>query len=336
MIGYLLRRLALVVPILLGVTLVVFLAIRLVPGDPARVMLGERANPTTLAEVRAELGLDRPLPVQFGTYLVHLARGDLGRSIATGEPVGQLIAERFPATVELGLAAMLIACAVGVPLGVVAAVRRNAPEDYLATAGSLAGVSMPIFWLGLLLMGVFSADLRWLPLSGRLAIVYDMPHVTGLYLVDGLLTGSWTAWVSALRHLVLPAVTLATVPAAAIARMTRGAMLDVLGAEHIRTARAKGLSEAAVTVRHALATAAIPIATVIGLQLGYLLSGAVITETVFSWPGVGSLAVEAVFARDLPLLQGCALVFAASFALVNLATDMLYFRLDPRIRKTNR
>lgn len=332
MLRMLLRRLVLLIPILFGVTLIVFGAVRLVPGDPAQVMLGERASPEAIARVRAQLGLDQPLPVQFAGTISRMLQGDLGRSIVTGAPVTEELAQRFPATVELGVAALAIALLAGVPLGILAATRKNSWIDVLSTSSALVGVSMPIFWLGLVLMLLFSAQLRLLPLSGRLDLALDLAPITGLHLLDALLRGDLSAFQSAARHLVLPALTLATVPMAIVARMTRATMLEVLGADYVRTARAKGLAEKVVVWRHALANAAVPIATVAGLQLGYLLSGAVITETIFSWPGIGSLAVQAVFSRDFPVLQGCVLVFATCFVLVNLATDLLYTRLDPRLR----
>ncbi|MBO9541647.1 ABC transporter permease [bacterium] len=332
MLQTLLRRLLLLVPILFGVTLVVFVAVRLVPGDPAQVMLGERARPETIAKLRSDLGLDRPPVVQFGTYVARLSHGDLGRSITTGEAVTVEIARRLPATIELAVASLAIALAVGVPVGILAARRKGSWVDMLATSGALVGTSMPIFWLGLVLMLVFSAFLRLTPLSGRLDLALDIPAVTGFYLLDSLLARDPQAFVSSARHLILPALTLATVPMAVITRMTRAAMLEVLGADYVRAARAKGLSEKVVVWRHALRNALIPIVTVAGLQLGTLLSGAVLTESIFSWPGIGSLAMGAVFARDFPLLQGCVLVFAFSFVLVNLMTDLLYPRLDPRLR----
>ena len=332
MIAMLLRRLLLLVPILFGVTLIVFGAVRLIPGDPAQVMLGERASPEAIARVRHELGLDKPLPVQFGVTVSRMAQGDLGRSIVTGAPVTHEIGQRFPATVELGIAALALALAIGIPLGILAAARKNSWIDVLSTSGALVGVSMPIFWLGLVLMLLFSAQLRVLPLSGRLDLALDLAPITGLHLLDSLLRGDLIAFRSALLHLILPALTLATVPMAIIARMTRAAMLEVLGADYVRTARAKGLGEHAVIWGHALKNAAIPIVTVAGLQLGYLLSGAVITETIFSWPGIGSLAVQSIFSRDFPVLQGCVLIFATCFVLVNLATDLLYTRMDPRLR----
>jgi peptide/nickel transport system permease protein len=326
------RRLALLVPILFGVTLVVFAAIHLVPGDAAHLMLGEKATEASLAALRHDLGLDQSLYAQYGHFLWKLLHGDLGRSVQTGNPVIVDLLERFPATIELGLAALLIALSVGIPLGVLAAVGQNRLVDYLAMGTSLLGVSMPIFWLGLVLMMIFSAGLHWLPFSQRADILVTVPRVTGLMLIDTLLAGDLWAFGDAVQHLVLPAVTLSTVPMAIIARMTRAAMVEVLSSDYVRTARAKGLSERVVNYRHALRNAALPIATVAGLQLGMLLSGAILTETIFSWPGVGSLSVSAIFTRDFPVLQGSAILFAATFVLVNLVTDLLYFGLDPRLR----
>lgn len=332
MLAFMLKRLLLLVPIMLGVTLVVFAAIHAVPGDAAHLMLGEKATAESLAALRKELGLDQPLHVQYLTFLGHLLQGDLGRSVQTGNPVTLELMERFPATVELALAALFIALAVGVPLGVIAAVRRNTWVDYLAMSGSLLGVSMPIFWLGLVLMMVFSAFLGWLPFSQRADILVTIPTVTGFMLIDTVLAGDAWAFQDAIAHLLLPAVTLSTVPMAIIARMTRAAMVEVLGSDYIRMARAKGLSEWAVNVHHALKNAAVPIVTITGLQLGMLLSGAIITETIFAWPGIGSLSVGAIFTRDFPVLQGCAVLFAVSFVLVNLLTDVAYTLLDPRLR----
>lgn len=332
MLAFILKRLLLLVPIMLGVTLVVFAAIHAVPGDAAHLMLGEKATAESLAALRKELGLDQPLYVQYLTFLGHLLQGDLGRSVQTGNPVTLELMERFPATVELALAALFIALAVGVPLGVVAAIRRNSWVDYLAMSGSLLGVSMPIFWLGLVLMMVFSAFLGWLPFSQRADILVTVPAVTGFMLIDTLLAGDLWAFQDAVAHLLLPAVTLSTVPMAIIARMTRAAMVEVLGSDYIRMARAKGLSEWAVNVHHALKNAAVPIVTITGLQLGMLLSGAIITETIFAWPGIGSLSVGAIFTRDFPVLQGCAVLFAVSFVVVNLLTDVAYTLLDPRLR----
>ncbi|MFP5501085.1 MAG: ABC transporter permease [Candidatus Sericytochromatia bacterium] len=332
MLGFIFRRLLLLIPILLGVTIVVFAAVQAIPGDAAQLMLGEKATPQALAALRKELGLDQPLHVQYLTFLGHLLQGDLGRSVQTGNPVTWELMGRFPATVELALSALGIAVAVGMPLGILAAVRRNSLVDYLAMGGSLLGVSMPIFWLGLVLMMIFSAWLGWLPFSQRVDILVTVPSVTGLMLVDTLLAGDLWAFQDAIAHLLLPAVTLSTVPMAIIARMTRASMVEVLSSDYVRMARAKGLGEWAVTLKHAFKNAAIPVATITGLQLGMLLSGAILTETIFAWPGIGSLSVNAIFTRDFPVLQGCAVLFAFSFVMVNLLTDLAYTMLDPRLK----
>jgi peptide/nickel transport system permease protein len=332
MLAFALKRLLLLVPILLGVTLVVFLVVHLIPGDAAHLLLGEKASPAALEALRRELGLNQPLYVQYGTFLNHLLHGNLGRSIQSGNPVIQDVLGRFPATIELSLAAMAIALVVGIPFGMLAAVKRNTWIDYTAMSGSLLGVSMPIFWLGLVLMMIFSAWLGWLPFSQRSDILVTLPPVTGFVLIDALWAHDGWAFRDALAHLILPAITLSTVPMAIIARMTRASMIEVLDSDYIRTARAKGLSELAIDWHHALKNAAIPIVTIAGLQLGMLLSGAILTESIFSWPGVGSLSVEAIFTRDFPVLQGCAMLFALSFVLVNLGTDLLYLLLDPRMR----
>lgn len=333
MTAFVLRRFLALGPVLLGVAVVVFFAVHAIPGDAARLMLGEKATPAALASLRAELGLDQPLVQQFFSFLVRLLHGDLGRSIQTGNTVAFEIAQRFPATVELAVAALAIALLVGIPLGVGASVRRGRLLDALATVVSLGGVSLPIFWVGLMLMAVFAAGLGWLPFSQRADILVSVPPVTGFLLIDSLLAGDTWAFGDALAHLVLPALTLATVPLAIVAKMTRGAMLDTLGTDYVRAAKAKGLPPRRIYFKHALLNASLPIVTVVGLQLGMLLSGAIMTETIFAWPGIGSLAVASVFARDFPVLQGCALVFATSFVLVNLATDLLYHALDPRLRQ---
>jgi peptide/nickel transport system permease protein len=332
MLGFIFKRLLLLVPILFGVTLVVFAAIHLIPGDPALLMLGEKATPAALEALRHELGLDKPLVVQYLTFLGHLLQGDMGRSVQTGHPVAWEIWDRFPATIELAVAALAIAVGVGVPLGILAAVKRNTPADYAAMSGSLLGVSMPIFWLGLVFMMIFSAWLGWLPFSQRADILVTTPRVTGLMLVDTLLVRDLWAFQDAIAHLVLPALTLSTVPMAIIARMTRGAMVEVLSSDYIRMARAKGLSEWAVNGRHALKNAAIPIVTITGLQFGMLLSGAILTETIFAWPGIGSWLKDAIFNRDYPVLQGGVLFVATVFVFINLLVDLSYALINPRIR----
>ena len=329
---YLLRRLLEMVPVFFGVLLVVFVVSRLTPGDPARIILGEKATAEAVQELRQALGLDEPLPVQFGRYVGRALRGDLGRSIQSNERVTADLATRFPATVELTLAAMLIATAVGVATGVVAAMRQHSWFDGLSMAAALFGFSMPIFWLGIMLILLFAWQLGWFPISGRLDLAVDLQRVTNFYLLDALLTRNWAALADALRHLALPAATLSTVPLAIIARMTRSALLEVLRQDYVRTARAKGLAERRVVLGHALRNAGIPVVTVIGLNVGSLLSGAILTETIFAWPGVGRLIVDAIFARDYPVVQGTVLVIAVVFVLVNLLVDMAYAALDPRIR----
>lgn len=307
MLPYVLRRLVGTVPVLFGVTLVVFAMTWLTPGDPVVALLGESAQGITgqaREELRRELGLDRPWPVQYVEYVSGLARGDLGVSARSRRPVLREVLDRLPATAELALAGLAIAVVVGVSLGVAAALRKRTWVDALAIAVALVGVSVPVFWSGFLLMLVFSLELGWLPASGR----------------------------GTLRHLVLPALTVGIASAAFIARITRGAVLETLGQDYVRTARAKGVPARTVVVRHALRNALLPIVTVVGLQLGSLLGGAVLTETVFAWPGVGRMLVDAILARDLPLVQGSVLVVSLLFILVNLAVDLSYAAINPRVR----
>ena len=329
---YLLRRLLEMVPVFFGVILVVFVISRLTPGDPARIILGERATPEAMAQLREALGLDEPLPLQFVGYLGRAMRGDLGRSIQSNERVIVDLATRFPATVELTASAMLIASTVGVLTGVLAAVRQNSWFDGFSMFAALFGFSMPIFWLGIMLILLFAWQLGWFPISGRLDFAIELQRVSNFYVIDALVTRNWAALTDALRHLVLPAVTLSTVPLAIIARMTRSSLLEVLRQDYVRTARAKGLAERRVVLAHALRNASIPVITVIGLNVGSLLGGAILTETIFAWPGVGRLVVDAIFARDYPVVQGTVLVIAIVFVLVNLLVDLAYAYLDPRIR----
>jgi peptide/nickel transport system permease protein len=337
------RRLVLLLPTLLGLSLVTFVLLRLIPGDPARVMLGEHATAEEIAHFRADAGLDRPLLVQYLHYVTSLARGDWGRSIQTNLPVLSELAQRLPATVELSLAAMAIACGLGIPAGVQAARRRNSPADLFAIGGSLVGVSMPLFWLGLLLSYLFGYKLGWLPPSGRLTIGVSQGQptaglagvgdfISNFYILDSILTANFTALADALRHLILPALTLSMVPLAVVIRMTRACLLDVLAQDYVRTARAKGLPERAVLFGHAMKNALPPILTVIGLQLGSLFSGAILTEIVFSWPGMGQLIVDRILARDYPAVQGVVLAVALLFIIINMATDMCVAYLNPRIR----
>ena len=329
---YILKRLLALIPTLMGITVLVFLMVHLVPGDPAQVMLGERASAESLAALRRDLGLDQPLPVQFGHYLSDLVRGDLGRSIKSHERVSVELLARFPATIELTLVSMIFACVIGMSAGLVSAARRGTFWDYFGMTASLAGVSMPIFWLGLLLILTFAVSLGIFPVSGRLSSYVFVQSVTGLYLVDSLLAGDFPAFADAFWHLILPGITLGTVPAAVIARMTRSSTLEVLREDYVRTAWAKGLSERVVILRHALKNAFIPILTVISLQFGYLLGGAVLTESIFAWPGVGRWLLLAVYARDFRAIQGGVLIVATTFVVINLIADLLYAWLDPRIK----
>ncbi|HYH20501.1 MAG TPA: ABC transporter permease subunit [Azospirillum sp.] len=333
MLRFILTRLSLVVPTFLGVTLLSFVLIRLVPGDPIEVRLGERGvAPERLAELRHELGLDLPLWKQFLDYVGGVLSGDFGESLVTRNPViGEFLA-LFPATIELAVCAMLFAVLVGLPAGIVAAVKRGTWFDHGVMGASLTGYSMPIFWWGLLLILLFSVTLGWTPVSGRLGLMFYVEPVTGFMLVDTWLAGDTDAFRSALRHLVLPAVVLGTIPLAVVARMTRSAMLEVLGEDYIRTARAKGLREVRVIGLHALRNALIPVVTVIGLQVGTLLGGAILTETIFAWPGVGKWLVESINRRDYPALQGGVLLVATTVMGVNLLVDLLYGVLNPRIR----
>lgn len=301
---YLAGRVLLLLPVLLGVSLVSFGLLQLVPGDPALILAGEEATEEVLARIRQEYGLNRPLPVQFVSYLRHAATGDLGISIQSRQPVATLLAQRFPFTLKLACLAIFVSATLGVVAGVVAATRRNSMLDLAALLGSLVGISLPIFWLGLLAILLFSVKLRWLPAGGS----------------------------GTLAHLILPALVLGAASSAVIARTTRASMLEVLRQDYVRTARAKGVEERLVVYRHALKNAMIPILTVFGLEFGYNLGGAVLTETVFSLPGAGRLIVEGIFARDYPVVQGALLVVATTFVLVNLLTDIAYAFFDPRIR----
>jgi ABC-type dipeptide/oligopeptide/nickel transport system permease component len=301
---FLVRRLVLAIPVLLGVATLVFSLIHLIPGDPVQAMLGDAASPESVIELRTRLGLNRPLHVQYAAFLMGVARGDLGVSLRTNERVSSAIAARLPATVELALAAMLVAVVIAIPTGIVAAVWSGTGVDHAATMLAMVGLSMPTFWLGPLLGLVFSVELGWLPVSGR----------------------------GTVAHLVLPAITLGLPLAAVLARMTRASLMDELGEIYVTAARARGLSEARILLRHAFRNSLIPIVTVLGLQVGGVLTGAVITETIFAWPGVGRLLIQSIGFRDYPLVQGCILLIAVTYVSVNLLTDMAYALLDPRIR----
>ncbi len=331
MLKYIIKRLLMLIPVLLGVSLIVFLIMHLFTGDPAALMLGQHATEAQVTALRESLGLNEPLYLQFGKFLWQLLHGDLGRSLMSRRPVLDDLLACFPATIELAFFSLLIATVLGVTVGVIAAVKRYSFFDYLSMIGALLGVSMPIFWLGLILIIVFAVNLQWLPVAGRIEIGLEPARITGLYLMDSLLTGNWEAFFSAVRHLILPGTALAAYSMAIIARMTRSTVLEVLKEDYIRTAHAKGLAKLRVIYHHALKNALIPVVTVIGLQLGFLLGGAVLTETVFSWPGLGSLTVNAILASDYPVVQGSVLLVAVVFVVVNLLVDLLYAYLDPRI-----
>jgi dipeptide transport system permease protein len=335
MIRFILARLGVLIPTFIGVTFVAFILIRLVPGDPVELLVGERGvTPERHAQLMAQLGLDKPFWSQYAGFLDNLVlHGDLGRSINTREPVTSEFFHLFPATVELSLVAMLIAVVIGLPAGIIAAVRRGSALDHVVMGAALTGYSMPIFWWGLLLIILFSGVLQWTPVSGRIDLAYDVPPVTGFMLIDSLLSDEpWDAFRSALSHLILPAIVLGTVPMAIIARQTRSAMLEVLGEDYVRTARAKGLPPRRVIGLHALRNALIPVVTVLGLQVGTLFAGAVLTETIFSWPGVGKWMIDSISRRDYPSVQGGLVLIAAAVILVNLVVDLLYGLVNPRIR----
>lgn len=331
MLGFITRRVLVVLPTLLGVTIIIFLMLRLTPGDPAELLLGERATPTALESMREYLGLNEPLYVQYGMFLKRLARFDLGETIWSRQKVSIEIKERFPATIELAVVAMGISCFFGILLGLVSAARQYSWMDYLSMVTSLLGVSMPVFWLGLMLMLVFSLALGWFPMSGRLGIDIDLPIVTNFYVLDAILARDWNALKDVLMHLALPSIALSTIPLAIVARMTRSSMLEVLRQDYIRTAKAKGLGQIRIVLKHALRNGLIPVVTVVGLQFGILMGGAILTETVFAWPGVGKWLYDGVVKRDYMVIQGGTMIVAGTFVIVNLIVDVLYAVINPRI-----
>ncbi|WP_431274890.1 ABC transporter permease subunit [Variovorax ureilyticus] len=334
MFRFVFTRASLLVPTFIGMTLLAFFLIRLVPGDPIETLAGERGiDPARHAVLLKEYGLDKPLFTQYGIYIERVLHGDLGKSVITQEPVMSEFLALFPATVELAICAVLFALLLGIPAGIIAAVKRNSLFDHGVMATSLTGYSMPIFWWGLLLILFFSVQLGWTPVSGRIAVQYYIEPVTGFLLIDSLLSDDKGAFLSAVQHLVLPAIVLGTNTLAVIARMTRSAMLEVLGEDYIRTARAKGLSPLRVVGVHALRNALIPVVTVIGLQVGVLFTGAILTETIFSWPGVGKWLIEAIARRDYPVLQGGMLLLGVIVMLVNVIVDLAYGFINPRIRQ---
>jgi ABC-type dipeptide/oligopeptide/nickel transport system permease component len=353
MLQYTTRRLLLSIPVLFGILVVVFALSRLIPGDPCRAMLGERATDAVCIPWNHQMGFDRPITTQFAIYLGNILRGDFGESIRFSRPVTIILAERLPMTIELSLAALAIAIVVGIPLGVISAVKHNSPTDVGTMIGANIGVSMPVFWLGLMLAYLFSVVLHLLPPSGRITAGMEavpfyeiwgwaVDHSSGtykileffanLYVLDTLITGQWEVLKDVLTHLILPAVALATIPLAIIARMTRSSLLDILGQDYVRAAKAKGVPRNSVVLKHAFRNALLPVVTIIGLSLGALLGGAVLTETVFGLAGVGRILFEAITARDYPIIQAFTLVIAIGYVVINLLVDLSYTYLDPRIR----
>src|ERR671918_2778057 len=326
------RRLVGAVPVLFGISFLVFLLMHLAPGDPVGLLLGEDATPEDVARVRHEWGLDQPLLVQYGQFVSRALVGDFGTSLKFGEPVLKLIYERLPATVELATVALLVAILTSIPIGVYSAIKRDSLLDHAGTGVALIGVSLPNFWLGIMLIYFLGGQLNLLPVAGRIEYGIEVRPITHLYLVDSLITGNLTAFWSALQHLLMPAFTLGTGLAAIVTRISRSSVLEVMRQDFITTARAKGLSERAVIWRHILRNALITITTILGLQLGALLSGSVVTETVFSYPGIGDLLIQSISARDYKLTQVLILMFAVTYFVVNLLVDLLYSWIDPRIK----
>jgi peptide/nickel transport system permease protein len=332
MLRYLVRRLLLLIPILLGVSLLIFFWIRALPGTPAESLLGERATPALVQVYRHRYGLDKPVYVQYWSYLKTTASGDLGVSVASRRTVVAEIKARFPATVELAVAAMIFAVSFGVPLGFFAAKRYGSAYDHASLVASLIGISIPIFFLAIILKYIFAIRLGWLPSVGRISITSNAKHPTNFYILDAIITRDWATLWDVIKHLILPAIALGSIPLAIITRITRASVLDVQNEDYVRTARAKGLPPSTVDRRHVLRNALLPVTTIIGLQTGLLLSGAVLTETVFAFPGMGSWLRDAIFNRDYPVLQGGILFLAVVFVLVNLVVDISYAIINPRIR----
>ncbi|MFD2214059.1 ABC transporter permease [Metabacillus endolithicus] len=332
MFSYTVRRVFSLIPVLFGMTLVVFAIIRAIPGDPAQVILGQKATKEAIATLTTELGLDKPWYIQYVDYIKALLTGDLGTSLRTRGPINEEIWPYLAATIELTIVAMIIAIFIGVNAGIISAWFSNSWFDYLAMILALVGVSMPIFWLGLMEQWAFSIELGWLPSTGREDVRDPITAITNIYMIDTLLQGRTDQFVQVLQHLILPSLALATIPMAIIARMTRSTMLEVMKSDYIRTARAKGLKMFWVVYKHALKNAIIPVLTVIGLQTGLLLGGAILTETIFGWPGIGRYLYDAIGYRDYPVIQSGILIIAAIFILINLIVDLLYAVVDPRIK----
>jgi len=328
------ERILVMIPIVIGVAVIVFLFMRLMPGDPVDIMMGQggAVSAGEAARLREEFNLDKPLRVQLGIFLSDLLRGDLGYSYIQKRPVVSLISERLPATIELALGALIVGLAVAVPVGIISAVKQNSWIDRLSMAGAFLGISMPGFWLGIVLLLLFSVSLNLLPVQGRLSQTVSLQNITGFYVLDSLLTGNWAALRSSLRHLVLPSITLGLPMAAVVARVLRSSMLETLRTDYVTLARAKGAPETGVVLRHALRNALIPTVTVVGLQVGVLLGGNMIVETVFGWPGLGRTVVESIFNRDFPLVQGAVMMYAFIFVLTNLIVDIIYTYLNPKIQ----
>ena len=332
MLRFVVRRLILLVPILLGLSILVFLWIRALPGSPATTLLGERATAEQIAAINEQYGLNEPIWEQYWLYLQQLGSLDFGDSLTTRRPVFDEFLERFPATIELAIGAMLFSIFVGIPLGFLAAKRYGSSLDHFSLFASLLGISIPIFVLAIILKYIFAVRLGWLPTVGRVSVLIELEHPTNFYILDSIITGNWEAFWDCIKHLILPAIALGTIPLAIITRITRAAVLDVQNEDYVRTARAKGVSPRTVDGRHILRNAMLPIVTIIGLQTGLLLSGAVLTESVFAWPGIGTWLVGAIEARDYAVLQGGILFIAFVFVLVNLVVDVSYGFLNPRIR----
>ncbi len=329
---YIIKRLLLLIPVLLGVSIIIFAIMRVFSPDPAGIVLGQHATEEKMIEWRVANGLDQPIITQYVEYMKGVFKGDFGTSYYSKKSVAKEIFSRFPATLELAFCSIIIASVFGITLGVISAVKKNSWVDNISMVLSLVGVSMPIFWLGILLIILFSGTLGWLPSQGRIETLLRPENVTGFYLIDSLIKGNMEAFNSAIKHLVLPSVALAMYSMAIIARMTRSTMLETLSQDYIRTARAKGIIEGKVIRKHALSNALIPIVTVIGIQLGSLMGGAVLTETVFAWPGIGKYTVEAIMKSDFPIVQGVVLLVAFIFVMMNLIVDIIYAFLDPRIK----
>ncbi len=333
MFRFILHKLLLIIPTFIGITIVAFSFVRVLPGDPILLMAGERGvTPERYKELLTQFGFDRPIPVQYFEYFTNLLHGDFGLSITTKSPVLEEFFTLFPATLELTLCAMIFAVIIGIPAGILSAVKRGSLFDQLTMGVALTGYSMPIFWWGLLLIILFSGMLGWTPVSGRISLLYFFPQVTGFMTIDALLSGQAGAFKSALSHLVLPTIVLGTIPLAVIARQTRSAMLEVLGEDYVRTARAKGLSSFRVVGLHALRNAMVPVITTIGLQTGMLVAGAILTETIFSWPGIGKWMIDSIARRDYTVVQGGLVLIALIVMAVNLFVDVLYGLINPRIR----